>query len=134
MTAVRQAHFYAQVAPLVAVNAWLRDLCQAAGVPTITLTTLQQAIRPPLAAVYGNVVAGAILGQTVYVPVPDEQAAMFATYQESFHLPSAGSAPLAPVRPSRSPSPSPAVEPLSNYELEGRIARLQEAMQPLAAP
>jgi len=107
-------------------NAWLHDLCQQAGVPVITLATLQQAARPRLAAAYGNVLAAAILSQTVYAPVPDSQADVFATYREPFTLP-ATPAPLPVARAARAARPSLAPADRGNYHLEELIVRLQDS-------
>ncbi len=113
-------------------NRWLRGLCQAASVHPVSLHTLQEAARMQVAKLYGNVLAGAILGLTPYALVPDGQRHVFETYRATFTLPPASSAPSIPVLPSRRPvCVDSAVQEEGNCRLEELIVLLQDVLRPL---
>jgi integrase len=113
-------------------NRWLRGLCQAAGVRSISLHTLQEAARMQVAKLYGNVLTSAILGLTPYAPVPDGQRRVFETYRAAFTLLPASSAPPIPVLSGRRPAPvDAAMQEEGNCRLEELIAPLQDALRPL---
>lgn len=86
-------------------NVYLADLCRRAGIPPITLFDLAEAVRFALVARYGEVVAGAILGSTLYNPLPDEQADLCATYLETCDLPAEPPAPRPAAAPSGDAQP-----------------------------
>ena len=113
-------------------NTWLQELCHIAGVRVISLHTLQQAVRPMLAETYGNVLAGAILGLTLYAPVPDGQEDVFDTYREPFTLPAVLPRKATTLSPTPSPQPRVMGEEPENYRLERLIAHLREASRFLA--
>jgi hypothetical protein len=62
-------------------NTWLAGLCERAGVKPITLGLLAGVARVRLQAMAGNVVAGLILGQTLYNPCPDDQFEDISAYR-----------------------------------------------------
>jgi integrase/recombinase XerD len=68
-------------------NSWLAQLCRRANVPPVTVEILAHASYLRLNDIYPNIVVGAILGQILYSPVPDDQADVFESYRQPFVLP-----------------------------------------------
>jgi integrase len=116
-------------------NCWLPDLCQEAGVPIITVRTLNGASRLALVRVCGQVIAGALLGQTPYAPLSDDQLDdLFESYcAHPFRLPEASATQaIVPAKSSKRPVPVEAAEGVA-FLAEGFVADLHSACQPLIA-
>ncbi len=112
---------------------WLRDLCVASGARPIGLRVLQEAARVELARMYGNVLAGAILGLTRYAPAADGQEDVFETYRGTLTLPGLSLASLPALASPRPYRPESTHCETSNSHLEEMIARVQNTLRPLIA-